>query len=105
MKKYLIIFGAIIFIILLALIFWISQTKVGTKIEKQLLKITGGEFKVYVYPAGSTQPVKVYEGRGYVWFEEAKNGNGHTGVVTFKTKDGKTVRVGTWGGVIIVEYE
>ncbi|NPB05115.1 MAG: hypothetical protein GXO08_01900 [Aquificae bacterium] len=85
--------------------YWLVQTKLGTKLEKTLLKISGGEYTVFVYPAGSTEPVKVYRGKGYVWFEEAENGAGHTGVVTFKTEDGKVVRVGTWGGVVIVEYK
>ena len=86
--------------------YWLVQSKMGTKLEKTLLKISGGEYTVYIYPAGSEKPVKVYHGKGYVWFEESEgNEKTHTGVVTFKTDDGKVVRVGAWGGVVIVEYK
>ena len=82
------------------------QSKLGTKFEKHLLKLSGGEYTVYVYPAGSEKPVKVYHGKGYVWFEESEGDTKfHTGVVTFKTNDGKLVRVGAWGGVVVVEYK
>ena len=82
------------------------QSKMGTKLEKTLLKISGGEYTVYIYPAGSKEPVKVYRGKGYVWFEQSEGSEQtHTGVVTFKTNDGKIVRVGAWGGVVIVEYK
>ncbi len=85
--------------------YWLVQSKFGTKLEKTLLKISGGEYTVYIYPAGANQPVKVYHGKGYVWFEESEDGKGHTGVITFKTTDGKVVRVGAWGGVVVVEYK
>jgi len=86
--------------------YWLVQSKFGTKLEKKLLKITGGEYTVYVYPAGSEKPVKIYHGKGYVWFEESEgNLRTHTGVITFKTSDGKIVRIGAWGGVVIVEYK
>ena len=91
---------------LLAGAYWVVQSKFGTKLEKSLLKITGGEYTVYVYPAGAQKPVKVYHGKGYVWFEETEGDvKSHTGVVTFKTSDGKIVRIGAWGGVVIVEYK
>ena len=86
--------------------YWLVQSKFGTRLEKSLLKITGGEYTVYVYPAGAEKPVKVYHGKGYVWFEESEGDTKtHTGVVTFRTSDGKIVRIGAWGGVVIVEYK
>ncbi|HIC08823.1 MAG TPA: hypothetical protein EYO62_02075 [Aquificales bacterium] len=96
----------ILILLLVAGAYWIVQSKFGTKLEKNLLKITGGEYTVYVYPAGSEKPVKIYHGKGYVWFEESEGDlKTHTGVVTFKTSDGKIVRIGAWGGVVIVEYK
>jgi hypothetical protein len=74
-----------------------------TKVEKQVLKVTGGRFTVKVYDGGRL--VAQYRGKGYVWFEETKNEKRHTGVVTFKDENGHIVRVGVFGGVVIVEYE
>ena len=105
MKKKIIVGGITLAIIFLLAAGWILQTKLGTKLEKQLLKISGGPFTVYVYPAGSSQLVKIYHGKGYVWFEESKGEKRHTGVITFKTDEGKLVRIGAWGGVVIVEYQ
>jgi len=97
--------GALVLLVI-AGAYWVVQSKFGTKLEKSLLKITGGEYTVYVYPAGSEKPVKVYHGRGYVWFEQSEDDSKmHTGVVTFKTADGRIVRIGAWGGVVIVEYK
>ena len=97
--------GALVLLVV-AGAYWLVQSKFGTKLEKSLLKITGGEYTVYVYPAGAEKPVKVYRGKGYVWFEETEGDTkSHTGVVTFKTSDGKVVRIGAWGGVVIVEYK
>jgi len=97
------IVGAVV-ILIIGGAYWLIQSKLGTKLEKTILKISGGEYTVYVYPAGSDKPVKIYQGEGYVWFEEDENGR-HTGVVTFKTHDGKLIRVGDWGGVVVVEYK
>jgi len=104
-RLYLFLGVGILVLLLLGGAFWLVQSKFGTKLEKTLLKISGGEYTVYVYPAGSTQPVRVYHGKGYVWFEESENEKTHTGVVTFKTENGKVVRIGAWGGVVIVEYK
>ena len=76
--------------------------KLQTKVEKQILKVTGGKFTVKVYNGGKL--VAQYRGDGYVWFEES-NSKRHTGVVTFKDERGHIVRVGAFGGVVIVEYE
>ena len=105
MRGKIVITGVVIAILFLLGGWWFLQTKLGTKLEKQILKISGGKFTVYGYPAGSSKPVKVYHGKGYVWFEESEDGKKHTGVITFKTEDGKLVRIGAWGGVVIVEYE
>jgi hypothetical protein len=98
-----IVVGAIV-LILLGGAYWLVQSKLGTKLEKTLLKFSGGEFTVSAYVAGSNKPVKTWEGKGYVWFEQDKNDR-HTGVVTFKTKEGHLVRIGAWGGLVIVEYK
>jgi len=74
-----------------------------TKMEKQILKVTGGKFTVKVYDGGKL--VAQYRGNGYVWFEETKSEKRHTGVVTFKDERGRIVRIGAFGGVVIVEYE
>ena len=94
----------VVVLLLLGGAYWLVQSKLGTKLEKTLLKVSGGEFKVSAYTMGSTEPVKTWEGKGYVWFEQDKNER-HTGVVTFKTKDGKLVRIGAWGGLVVVEYK
>ncbi len=107
MKKTTLIVAVIaVLLLLIGGAYWFVQSKFGTKFEKTLLKISGGEYTVYVYPAGAEKPVKVYHGKGYVWFEESEGDTKtHTGVVTFKTDDGKLVRIGAWGGVVIVEYK
>jgi hypothetical protein len=105
-KSLILLAVGVLVIILIGGGYWFTQTKLGTKLEKSLLKAMGGEYTVYVYPAGADKPVKVYHGKGYVWFEEGGGDNKiHTGVVTFKTDDGKVVRIGAWGGVVIVEYK
>ncbi len=73
-----------------------------TKMEKQVLKVTGGKFVVKVYDGGKL--VAQYRGDGYVWFERSQNKR-HTGVVTFRDENGHIVRVGAFGGVVIVEYQ
>jgi len=92
-------------LILLALfpvVFSGCSCKWQTKVEKQFLKITGGEFTVRVYNGGKL--VGEYRGNGYVWFEETDNKR-HTGVVTFKDERGHIIRVGAFGGVVIVDYK
>jgi TRAP-type mannitol/chloroaromatic compound transport system substrate-binding protein len=70
--------------------------------EKEVLKVTGGKFTVKVFNGGKL--VATYQGNGYVWFEMDKNGR-HTGAVLFKDERGRIVRVGSFGGTVIVEYE
>ncbi|WP_457679828.1 hypothetical protein [Thermovibrio sp.] len=92
-------------LILLALfpvVFSGCSCKLQTKVEKSVLKITGGEFTVKVYDGGKL--VAQYEGKGYVWFEQDKNDR-HTGVVTFKDNRGHIIRVGAFGGVVVVDYK
>ena len=96
MKKFL------LFFILIPFIF--SCERFQTKVEKTISKYTGGDFTVKVYNGG--QLIATYEGEGYVWFERDENDKGrHSGVVSFKDKKGRFIRIGSWGGVIIVEYE
>jgi len=93
-----------IILFLLLTILTVSCERFETKVTKTIAKYTGGEFTVKIYNGG--QLIATYEGEGYVWFERDENDKGrHSGVVSFKTKDGKFVRVGSWGGVIIVEYK
>ncbi|WP_163328120.1 hypothetical protein GFV12_01100 [Desulfurobacterium thermolithotrophum] len=88
----------------LSLIFSFSSCscKWQTKMEKEVLKVTGGEFTVKVYDGGKL--ITTYKGKGYVWFEMDKNGR-HTGVVTFRDERGHIIRVGGFGGVVIVDYQ
>ena len=72
MKKKIIVGGITLAIIFLLAAGWILQTKLGTKLEKQLLKISGGPFTVYVYPAGSSQPVKIITERVMYGLKKAK---------------------------------
>ena len=105
-KFYLFLSVGVLVLLLIGGAYWLIQTKLGTRLEKALLKAMGGEYTVYVYPAGADKPVKIYHGKGYVWFEQSEGDEKtHTGVVTFKTDDGKIVRIGAWGGVVIVEYK
>ncbi|NPA52666.1 MAG: hypothetical protein GXO22_07200 [Aquificae bacterium] len=91
-------------LLLLVIPFVISCERFETKVTKTIAKYTGGEFTVKIYNGG--QLIATYKGEGYVWFERDENDKGrHSGVVSFKTEDGKFVRVGSWGGVIIVEYK
>jgi len=76
--------------------------KFQTKVEKQILKVTGGKFTVKVYDGGKL--VAEYHGDGYVWFEQDKNER-HTGVVTFRDDRGHIIRVGAFGGVGVVDYQ
>ena len=92
----------LVLLILFPIIFSGCSCKWQTKVEKQILKVTGGKFTVKVFNGGRL--VGEYRGEGYVWFEEAGNKR-HTGVVTFKDERGKVVRVGAFGGVVIVEYQ
>ena len=92
----------LILLTLFPLIFSGCSCKLQTKVEKQMLKVTGGKFTVKVYSCGKL--VGEYRGEGYVWFEESKDKK-HTGVVTFKDERGHIIRVGAFGGVVIVDYE
>jgi hypothetical protein len=91
-----------LFLFLSLLTFSGCSCKLQTKVEKQILKVTGGKFTVKVYSGGKL--VAQYKGNGYVWFEETDSKR-HTGVVTFKDDKGRIVRVGAFGGLVIVEYE
>ncbi len=102
-KIWLILLGGLIFagIVLAG---GLLPSKFSTTFEKTLLKFKGGPFVVKVYTAGNPNPVVVYRGNGYVWFEEGSSGKAHTGVVTFVDSQGRIIRIGAWGGVVIVEY-
>ena len=91
-----------VLIFLLPLLFSGCSCKLQTKVEKQILKVTGGEFTVKVYNGGKL--VEEYHGKGYVWFEQDNNKR-HTGVITFKDDRGHIIRVGAFGGVVIVDYK
>ena len=102
-----IIVGAIALTVVFALIvWWVLPERVQTRVDKSLLEYFGGNCTVEVYSAG--QKIRDYAVDGYVLFErtEASGGNPagrHDGVVTFKAKDGRKVRIGSWGRSVLVE--
>jgi hypothetical protein len=102
-----IIFGAIALTVVLALlIWWVLPERVQTRVDKSLLEYFGGNCVVEVFSAG--QKIREYAVDGYVLFERAEANAGspagrHDGVVTFKAKDGSKVRLGAWGGTVLVQ--
>lgn len=97
-KITLLVAAAIVF--LLAFGWWLMSARFHTKVDKEMLKYFGGKCVVTVYQGGVA--VEKHEVDGYVLYEtgEDSDNSRHDGVVTFKAKDGETVRVGGWGGVV-----
>lgn len=64
-----------------------------------MLRITGGNFKVKVYNYG--QEVAEYIVKdGYVWFEETQ-----PGLIFLKDAQGRIIRIGAWGGVVVEQMK
>ncbi len=89
----------LLFIIFLGLATFGCTEKSQIKLRKKILRITGGNFKVKVYNYGH-QLAEYMVKNGYVWFEETQ-----PGVVFFKDAQGRIIRIGAWGGVVVVEQQ
>jgi hypothetical protein len=71
-----------------------------------VLEYFGGECTIEVFSGG--QKVRDYQASGYVLFERSEASAGvpagrHDGVVTFKDKQGRNIRIGAWGSTVLVE--
>lgn len=102
-----IITGAIaLTVVLVLVVWWVLPERFQTRVDKSLLEYFGGNCTVEVYSAG--QKIREYAVDGYVLFERAEANAGnpagrHDGVITFKAKDGRKIRLGAWGGTVLVE--
>jgi hypothetical protein len=108
--KWKIIGGAIAAIaITLLVIYWILPERFITRVDKTMLEYFGGNCVVDVYSGGVK--VRDYKVDGYVMFERQDSDvvgtnparGRHDGVVTFKDKEGRMVRIGAMGATILVE--
>ena len=105
------IIGGLLAILAVAglLVYWLLPERFLTRVDKSLLEYFGGNCTVEVYSAGVK--VRDYKVDGYVLFERQEpgltqggsGGGRHDGVITFKEKDGRNVRLGAWGGTVLVE--
>lgn len=89
-----------------ALVWLVLPERVQSKVDKTMLEYFGGECVVEVYSGG--QKVRDYQTNGYVLFERSEAAAGtpagrHDGVITFKDKQGRNVRLGAWGSTVLVE--
>lgn len=104
-----IIFGALLVVLLTGLLLWlILPERLFTRVDKTLLQYFGGDCVVEVYSGG--QKIRDYQVNGYVLFENSESNSlqtasesRHDGVITFKDKQGRNVRLGAWGGTVLVE--
>ena len=101
------VLGLILTLVLAGLIVWfILPERFLTRVDKTVLEYFGGDCTIEVYSGG--QKLRDYQASGYVLFErsEATAGAGagrHDGVITFKDKQGRNIRLGAWGGTVLVE--
>jgi len=103
------IFGALLVVLLTVLVLWlILPQRFFSRVDKTLLQYFGGDCVVEVYSGG--QKIRDYQVNGYVLFEnsesnsnQATGSNRHDGVITFKDKQGRNVRLGAWGSTVLVE--
>lgn len=89
-----------------AMVWLLMPERVQTKVDKTMLEYFGGDCAIEVYSGG--QKVRDYQTSDYVLFERSEAAAGtpagrHDGVVTFKDKQGRNVRLGAWGGTVLVE--
>jgi hypothetical protein len=88
------------------LVWLLMPERVMTKVDKTMLEYFGGDCSIEVYSGG--QKVRDYQTSGYVLFERSEATAGapagrHDGVITFKDKQGRNIRLGAWGGTVLVE--
>ena len=97
----------ILLLVIAGLIFWLLlPERFLTRVDKTMLEYFGGDCVVDVYSGG--QKVRDYQTNGYVLFERSEGTPGspagrHDGVITFKDKQGRNIRLGAWGATVLVE--
>lgn len=89
-----------------ALVWLLMPERLQSKVDKTMLEYFGGDCTIEVYSGG--QKVRDYQTSGYVLFERSEATAGapagrHDGVITFKDKQGRNIRLGAWGGTVLVE--
>ena len=99
--------GLFLVLVVAGLLVWlVLPERFLTKVDKSMLEYFGGDCVVEVYSGG--QKLRDYQTSGYVLFERTE-GNAtspagrHDGVITFKDKQGRNIRLGAWGGTVLVE--
>lgn len=101
--------AAVLVLILVAaggLVWLLMPERVLSKVDKTMLEYFGGDCSIEVYSGG--QKVRDYQTSGYVLFERSEAtasapAGRHDGVITFKDKQGRNIRLGAWGGTVLVE--
>ena len=103
--------AALVLLLVLAgvIAWWVLPERFQTRVEKSVLEYFGGNCSVEVFSGG--QKIRDYQVDGYIMFErgdgdlssKAAIGGRHDGVLTFKDKQGRHIRVGAWGSTILVE--
>ena len=99
--------GLVLTLVLAGLIVWfVLPERFLTRVDKTMLEYFGGDCVVEVYSGG--QKIRDYQANGYILFERAEATAGgsagrHDGVITFKDKQGRNIRLGAWGGTVLVE--
>lgn len=99
--------GLVLVLVLAGIIVWlVLPERFLTRVDKTMLEYFGGDCVIEVYSGG--QKVRDYQASGYVLFERADATAGsaagrHDGVITFKDKLGRNVRIGAWGSTVLVE--
>ena len=99
--------GLVLVLVVAGLIVWlVLPERFLTKVDKTMLEYFGGDCVIEVYSGG--QKVRDYQTNGYVLFERnegtsASPAGRHDGVITFKDKQGRNIRLGAWGSTVLVE--
>lgn len=105
-KTKLLLWTVAVLVVAGALVYVVLPERFITRVDKGLLEYFGGDCLVEVYSGG--QKIRDYQVNGYVLFERQEGTMGdnkgrHDGVITFKDKNGRNVRLGAWGSTILVE--
>lgn len=97
---------ALVLVAVVAVVYLLLPERFLTRVDKSMLQYFGGDCVIEVYSGG--QKLREYQANGYVLFERPEAAptsaaGRHDGVITFKDKQGRNVRVGAWGGTVLVE--
>nr|ACX33895.1 hypothetical protein [uncultured prokaryote AT3] len=89
-----------------AIVWLIMPERFMTRVDKKMLEYFGGDCAIEIFSGG--QKIRDYQTSGYVLFERSEAtasapAGRHDGVITFKDKQGRNIRVGAWGGTVLVE--